>query len=107
MQEFIITTPDQLKSVIVEAIKAELDRQLQKLAPADAPNNPKDNFLTRIEAAKILGISLPTLNTWTKAGIVKGHRIGACVRYKLTDLEQALIAVRTSKDYSPLKNRRA
>jgi len=107
MQELIITTPEQLKNVVSEAIKAELDRQLQTLAAAQAPTDPNDEVLTREDAAAYLHITLPTLNTYTKSGKVKGYRLGGRVFYKRSELTDALRAIRTSSDCSLLKNRKA
>jgi excisionase family DNA binding protein len=50
----------------------------------------QSKYLTRVEAAKLLQISLPTLNDYTKRGIISSYRIGANVRYKPSDLENAL-----------------
>ncbi|WP_262884008.1 helix-turn-helix domain-containing protein [Muricauda hadalis] len=53
--------------------------------------------MTRKETAKLLCISLPTLNDWTKTGIVKAHRIGNRVLYKEQEVLEALNEVRTLK----------
>ncbi|TWP24279.1 DUF3853 family protein [Apibacter muscae] len=47
-------------------------------------------LLTRKEVAHLLKISLPTLHDWTKKGLIKSYRIGNRVRYKQTDLYNAL-----------------
>jgi excisionase family DNA binding protein len=52
-------------------------------------------LLTRKEAADLLGVSLPTLNDWTKNGIVQGYRIASRVRYKKSELESSLKIIRT------------
>ena len=54
-------------------------------------------ILTRQEAAKMLNVSLPTLHFWTKEGIIKGTRIGSCVRYRLPDIEAALVDIDSLK----------
>ena len=55
------------------------------------------SILTRQEAARMLNVSLPTLHFWTKEGIVKGTRIGSRVRYRLTDIEAALVDIESLK----------
>jgi|JI6StandDraft_1071083.scaffolds.fasta_scaffold360801_2 excisionase family DNA binding protein len=57
---------------------------------------PKENeeFLTRKQTATILGISLVTLNEWTKEGKIKGYRIGSRVRYKRNEIEQSLLIIK-------------
>ncbi|MFC6999168.1 helix-turn-helix domain-containing protein [Rufibacter roseus] len=54
-------------------------------------------YLTRVEASKLLQISLPTLNDYTKRGIISSYRIGSNVRYKSSDIESAL----QERCYSP------
>jgi excisionase family DNA binding protein len=54
--------------------------------------------LTRKETAKLLCISLPTLNEWTKTGILKAHRIGNRVLYKEKEVIEALVEVQTLKN---------
>lgn len=48
-----------------------------------------DRLLTRVEAAKYLGISPITLANWvsTKRQVVPCVKIGRLVRYRLSDLE--------------------
>lgn len=52
------------------------------------------DLITREEASKILGVTLPTLHSWTLNGKVNGYRIGRRVRYKRHELEQALQAIK-------------
>lgn len=54
------------------------------------------NFFSREQTAKMLCISLPTLNQWTKQGIVKAYRISGRVLYKLEDINEALVEIETS-----------
>jgi excisionase family DNA binding protein len=46
--------------------------------------------LTRQQTAQMLGITLSTLHDWTKNGIIQGTRIGTRVRYRQSDVENAL-----------------
>ncbi len=55
-------------------------------------------LLTRKETAQKLGISLPTLNQWTKDGLIVAHRIASRVRYRTKDVEASLIQVRSVKE---------
>jgi excisionase family DNA binding protein len=49
------------------------------------------NLITRKEASKLLSISLPTLNSYTKLGYLKAFRLGTKqVRYKRSDVELCL-----------------
>jgi excisionase family DNA binding protein len=53
-------------------------------------------LLTRKEAAKLLGVSLPTLSDWTKTGKIIGYRIASRVRYKRNELENSLSQIKSA-----------
>jgi len=53
-------------------------------------------WITRKEVTEILGISMPTLNNWSKSGIIPGYRIGSLVRYKRSEIDSALKQMKTS-----------
>src|SRR5688572_26930527 len=82
-----------IDSRIAETVKKELQTFLAHLSIPSTQNE----YLTRKEAASLLSISLPTLHEWTKEGKVVGYRIASRVRYKRTDLEQALQQIRTPR----------
>jgi len=73
------------------------DTMEQYLRPATIETKAPASVLTRQQAAKMLNVSLPTLHFWTKEGIVKGTRIGSCVRYRTTDIEAALVDIDSLK----------
>lgn len=55
------------------------------------PTPPPDNeYISRKETARILGISLPTLNNYTKRGLISSYRIGSRIRYKKDDVLESL-----------------
>ncbi len=49
-----------------------------------------EKYLTRKETADQLNVSLPTLNEYTKRGLITGYRFGVRVMYKQCDIEAAL-----------------
>jgi len=61
---------------------------------------PKQKFLSRNEVATLLKISLPTLNQYTRTGIIKGCRVGSRVLYDEAQIREAV------KDIPTLKYRR-
>lgn len=79
-----------IKKVVEQVIK----ERLKDLSPKE---KIPIILLTRIDAAKFLRISLPTLNDWTKNGIIKGYRIGNRVLYKSHEIEEALEKITSSK----------
>ncbi len=48
-----------------------------------------DEFLTRREAAMRLKISLPTLHSYSKAGITPRHILGNRILYKASEIDLA------------------
>lgn len=54
-------------------------------------------YFTRKQTASFLTISLPTLNTWTKEGILQSYRIGNRVLYKQEEVENSLHKTYTIK----------
>jgi excisionase family DNA binding protein len=97
MAEIIITTPEQLKTVILETVQNEMQRHFKALSPAEPATVPQNDLLTRKEAAKLLGVSFPTLNEWSKTGVITGYRIATRVRYKHSELVESLLQMQTKK----------
>lgn len=88
---------EQLQDSIRTTVKNEVERIIGSLpTPTTAPE-----LITRKETAEILGISLPTLNEWTKNGILPAQRIGTRVRYQRANVYASL------KDIETLKYKRA
>ena len=54
-------------------------------------------YITREQVSKLLQISLPTVDTWTKKGILIAYRIECTKRYKKSELDAALIKVNFGK----------
>ena len=72
-------------SDIEAVVRKVLDDRLNDLIPQRKEDTPL--YLTRDEAAKMLRITLPTLNDWTKLGRIPVQRIGRRVLYALSDIE--------------------
>jgi excisionase family DNA binding protein len=72
---------DEIIKGVVMALK-ELNFKFQ--------NSDEDEILTREEAAKMLSVSLVTLWTWDKNDFLQTYRIGGKIRYKKSDLLNAL-----------------
>lgn len=82
---------DQLASAIAEKLSLNIPVKQVK------DEKEEEVFLTRKETAIKLNISLPTLNTYTKKGILIGYRVGARVLYRSSEVENALTEIRYSK----------
>jgi len=84
---------EQFKTEISLSVKQEIENHFRNFTTP----KPETEFLTRKEAAKILGVSLPTLLDWTKTGRVQGYRIATRVRYKRAELETSLTQIKTGR----------
>jgi len=62
----------------------------EALSEVQPPQRKEDELITRQETAQFLGISLVTLNQYTKDGIIPGYRIGSRVRYKKHEVLESL-----------------
>lgn len=83
MQETILipVNEEKLNLIIEKAVRNALNA-----------NNSKSKvtvkeLLTRKEAAKFLGVSIATIDNWTKQGKIKKHYNGSAVRFKRAELE--------------------
>lgn len=81
-------TPQELTDNILKDVKTEFEKIVQNFQPKAQPE-----YLTRKEVALILKVSLVTLTDWNKKGILKPYRLGNLIRYKSTEIDQALILI--------------
>lgn len=73
----------------IEALVSKvIDDKIKSITPT--PTSVTSKLLTRQETAKLLKISLPTLDGWTNAGLIKAKRVGTRVRYVYADIEAAI-----------------
>lgn len=93
---FILTTPDQLKTLVLESVAVAF----QHHRPVTREATPPDELLTPEETAKILKVSKVTVWQWSKPspGILSPRRIGNQVRYLKSEV---LAAARPTKGGAP------
>lgn len=107
--EPIISFPikvDDFITILKQAVSAEVITQLKLSNAIPAQVNEQDALLTREDAAAYFHISLPSLNTYTKTGLIKGYRLGNRVFYKRSELDAGLSAIRTTRiSITPNKRR--
>jgi len=82
-------TADEFSSVLRSIIREELSSLNAK--------KPAQRFLSRIEVAELLKISLPTLNQYTKHGIILGSRVGSRVLYDEAQIRESVKGMPTLK----------
>ncbi len=93
MNKYILTSleRDELKKMLIEAlcecpklITGKVDSEISVL-------------LTQKEVLKILGISMPTLLSWRKLGIINAVKINRSIRYHKKDIDNLLKNISTVK----------
>lgn len=67
-----------------------IETQLLTLNTNATPPKEDTELLTRKKVAELLGITLPTLHNWTKKGVLKSYRLGTRLRYKKSEVMEAL-----------------
>jgi hypothetical protein len=82
---------DDLKKIFREV----LEETRQESKPKESGKRPV--YLNRFEVVELLKISLPTLNNWSKSGIVQSYRIGNRILYKASEIEDAIHSVKNLK----------
>jgi len=80
-----------------EIIGAIVRDELKQLQPNTSNQTANGEYITRRDICDRLKISLATLHCYTKDGTLKGYRIGGRVLYKLSEVEQSVKAIQTTK----------
>jgi|WetSurMetagenome_2_1015567.scaffolds.fasta_scaffold00004_27 excisionase family DNA binding protein len=74
-----------------------LEGLIRNLKNETKTSKPDIHYLSRQEVADLLKISLPTLNEYTRTGIIQGSRIGSRVLYDETAVREAVKEIPTHK----------
>jgi excisionase family DNA binding protein len=75
-----------LREYVKPIIEDVVDRKLREHLPPPKPEADDETFITRNDAAKLLGVGLCTLDKLTKLGAVKKYRNGSIVRLKKSEV---------------------
>ena len=90
MENKIIQIQDVTLDELTEAVSEKLMKKIKLYMNQVEESKDHDTYLTREEAAKYFSISLGTLWSWTKKGVVQSCRIGNRVYYLKADLKKAV-----------------
>ena len=83
------TTTLQIQNFSKEEFQQFILSTLEQYMPAG--QKPKDeNYKTRKETAELLRITLPTLNQWSRLGIIQSCRVGSRVLYRMSDIDACI-----------------
>jgi excisionase family DNA binding protein len=81
-----------LSGISIEEFEADLLEKLKALiqpALIAIQREEAEDFLTRKQVAKLLGVSLVTISKWQKNGNIKFHRFGTRIRFKRSEILNA------------------
>lgn len=80
-------TPQQLTETILKGVET----QINDLKKSFLPKEP-DDFLTRMEVAKLLKISLTTVHDWMNTNILKAYKVGNRTYFSRKEIESTLFS---------------
>jgi excisionase family DNA binding protein len=84
-------TVTELQQMIVEAVKEATPK-----AP-EVPNVSDGEYLSRHQVARLLGVSLVTVDKWSNEGHLQKYRIGGRMRFKGNEVKNAFESVKNLK----------
>lgn len=84
MENFLINfSEEDLRNIMLEAVR-------EGIANHDTKSVDEDEFLTRQESADLLKVSITTIDTWRRLGLIKAYRINSRVRFSKVELLDAV-----------------
>ncbi|WP_373145153.1 helix-turn-helix domain-containing protein [Bacteroides caccae] len=85
-------TMGDIEKAIEKVTSRLLDEKIERMCTSrqSVDEIPENGLYKRKDAARKLGVSLVTLDAWTKAGIIGCRRVGSRVYYTPKDIEDAL-----------------
>ena len=87
--QFISVTPEQLQIAIIEGVKTQIENLILL-----SQKKEQNEYLTRLDVAKLFQIDVSSVHNWTKKGILQSYQIGGRVYYKLTEVENSIIKLK-------------
>lgn len=73
-----------------EELLNEIDELIKKNLAALNFAPPDNSLMTRKEVAEYFSVSLPTIHSWIKTGLLKSYRIGNTIKFKKGEVIAAL-----------------
>jgi hypothetical protein len=87
--QFIQFTPTELKELISESVKSEIQELSKHLKGTQTTTESKE-FLNRKETAELFGVSLPTIHLWQNNGILKVYKMSNRCFFRYSELLETL-----------------
>lgn len=80
-------TPQQLTETILKGVETQINDLKKNFTPKEP-----DDFLTRMEVAKLLKISLTTVHEWANTGTLKAYKVGNRTYFSRKEIEKTLFS---------------
>jgi excisionase family DNA binding protein len=91
-------TTIQVQGISAETLLQKFDNiESQIKLLQQQPNAATDRLITRDETAKLLGVSIVTIHNWVKSNVLIAYRVGNKVRFKETEVFNALQQINTKR----------
>lgn len=89
----VLMRPDELRAMLTEVVATELAKA------SSAPEPPTPEYLSRKGVAEVLGISLTTVDTYAREGLLRKHRHGGLIRFRTAEVLDAMRPRRKRRRY--------
>jgi hypothetical protein len=76
---------NELRTVISETVKEEFEKRHSHQTP-----QLETEYISRKETARLLGISLVTLNDWSKRSLIPSYCIASRIRYRKEEVLKSI-----------------
>lgn len=83
--QFINFSQEEFAELISKSVKSQFE-ELVKESNKEQPQNDSEIYLTRKEASKFLKVSLVTVHSWMKSGIIRPLKIGNKTMFNKVEL---------------------
>lgn len=87
-----LTPMDQilLTTVPIDQLAQQVADHIVKRLPQQALDKPSEKFMSAIDAADHLGITVPTLRKWRREGLIPFHRVGSRIYFDRQEIDVAV-----------------
>ncbi len=82
--------PEELKIALIESVTNQLNEFKKHL---EQPKRAND-YLSRNDVSKMLGINLSSVHNWTRKGVLRAYQISGRVYYKRTEIEESIVELK-------------
>ena len=82
--------PEELKNALIDSFTNQLNEFKKHFEQPKKTNE----YLSRNDVSKMLGINLSSVHNWTKKGVLRAYQISGRVYYKLSEIEESIVELK-------------